>query len=55
MLNLEQTHFLRVLSWLRMNAGGVLNPSEDLNNNYPSDLHVLSTPPAFILSQDQTL
>jgi hypothetical protein len=23
--------------------------------NYPFDLHVLSTPPAFVLSQDQTL
>jgi hypothetical protein len=24
-------------------------------NNRPFDLHVLSTPPAFVLSQDQTL
>ena len=26
-----------------------------LNNKGPFDLHVLGTPPAFILSQDQTL
>ena len=30
-------------------------PSENFRGNAPFDLHVLSTPPAFILSQDQTL
>ena len=29
--------------------------SEDSSENFPLDLHVLGTPPAFILSQDQTL
>jgi hypothetical protein len=29
--------------------------SEDAINNFSLDLHVLGTPPAFILSQDQTL
>ena len=31
------------------------NPSENFNQNTSFDLHVLGTPPAFILSQDQTL
>ena len=30
-------------------------PSEDFRPRTPFDLHVLGTPPAFILSQDQTL
>ena len=30
-------------------------PSEEFRNTSPLDLHVLSTPPAFVLSQDQTL
>ena len=30
-------------------------PSEDFRLISPLDLHVLSTPPAFVLSQDQTL
>ena len=32
-----------------------LLPSEEFRGYAPFDLHVLSTPPAFILSQDQTL
>ena len=32
-----------------------INASEDLFINFSLDLHVLGTPPAFILSQDQTL
>ncbi len=31
------------------------NPDQQADRNTPSDLHVLSTPPAFVLSQDQTL
>jgi hypothetical protein len=30
-------------------------PPEGFQSNAPLDLHVLGTPPAFILSQDQTL
>ena len=30
-------------------------PAEASIKGFPFDLHVLSTPPAFILSQDQTL
>ena len=33
----------------------LLNSSEDSLSNFSLDLHVLGTPPAFILSQDQTL
>ena len=33
----------------------LLNQSEEINRRASLDLHVLSTPPAFILSQDQTL
>ena len=33
----------------------IQNPSEDLIRTAPFDLHVLGTPPAFILSQDRTL
>ena len=29
--------------------------SEEISKTTPFDLHVLGTPPAFILSQDQTL
>ena len=31
------------------------NSAEALFCNFPLDLHVLGTPPAFVLSQDQTL
>ena len=36
-------------------AQSVKNQSEEINLTASLDLHVLSTPPAFILSQDQTL
>ena len=32
-----------------------LTSSEESAKNFPLDLHVLSAPPAFVLSQDQTL
>ena len=33
----------------------ILNHSEEIFNQASFDLHVLGTPPAFVLSQDQTL
>lgn len=45
---LSSFHYVRALALTNFTEHSVLNVS-------PFDLHVLGTPPAFVLSQDQTL